>query len=163
MLCDPFLIKKLLKNKVCESHKQYTNPLMCTVHTGEESITMAKKKRRKHDVQNARCTKCRCAIQPYVYVPIWIQRFPLNLKLRFSTFSSFFFPFFFPLFHAFCFRLGDNQHCSSTVHVFKNIKNGSHDTIHTFKNYFVTVFSVFSFSNNKHSLKKKKKNGEKLI
>ena len=22
------------------------------------------------------------------------------------------------------------------------IKNGSHDTIHTFKNYFVTVFSV---------------------
>ena len=24
------------------------------------------------------------------------------------------------------------------------IKNGSHSTIHTFKNYFVTVFSVFS-------------------
>ena len=31
---------------------------------------------------------------------------------------------------------------SYTVH-------GSHDTIHTFKNYFTTVFSVFSFSNNK--------------
>ena len=27
--------------------------------------------------------------------------------------------------------------------------HGSHDTIHTFKNYFATVFSVFSFSNNK--------------
>ena len=27
----------------------------------------------------------------------------------------------------------------------KNIKNGSHDTIHTFKNYFATVFSVFNF------------------
>ena len=26
------------------------------------------------------------------------------------------------------------------------IKNGSHSTIHTFKNYFATVFSVFSFS-----------------
>ena len=26
----------------------------------------------------------------------------------------------------------------------KNIKNRSHDTIHTFKNYFITVFSVFS-------------------
>ena len=26
------------------------------------------------------------------------------------------------------------------------IKNGSHITIHTFKNYFATVFSVFSFS-----------------
>ena len=27
----------------------------------------------------------------------------------------------------------------------KNIKNGSHGTTHTFKNYFVTVFSIFSF------------------
>ena len=26
----------------------------------------------------------------------------------------------------------------------KNIKNGSHSTIHTFKNYFVTVFSIFN-------------------
>ena len=26
------------------------------------------------------------------------------------------------------------------------ITNGSHNTIHTFKNYFATVFSVFSFS-----------------
>ena len=26
------------------------------------------------------------------------------------------------------------------------IKNGSHGTIHTFKNYFATIFSVFSFS-----------------
>ena len=29
------------------------------------------------------------------------------------------------------------------------IKNGSYDTIHTFKNYFATVFSVFSFQQNK--------------
>ena len=29
------------------------------------------------------------------------------------------------------------------------IKNRSHDTIYIFKNYFDTVFSVFSFSNNK--------------
>ena len=36
-------------------------------------------------------------------------------------------------------------YCSCTVHVLKNIKNGSHDTIYTFKNYFATVFSVFSF------------------
>ena len=47
-------------------------------------------------------------------------------------------------------------HCSrtvySTVHVLKNIKNGSHDTIHTFKNYFITVFLVFSFNNNKSNL-----------
>ena len=37
----------------------------------------------------------------------------------------------------------------SIVHALKNIKNGSYDTIHTFKNYFAIVFSVFSFSNNK--------------
>ena len=32
-----------------------------------------------------------------------------------------------------------------TVHVLKNIKNGSYSTIHTFKNYFASVLSVFSF------------------
>ena len=33
------------------------------------------------------------------------------------------------------------------ISLFSNffIINGSHDTIHTFKNYFATVFSVFSF------------------
>ena len=36
-------------------------------------------------------------------------------------------------------------HCLCTVYVLKNIKNWSHDTIHVFKNYFVTVLSVFSF------------------
>ena len=40
-------------------------------------------------------------------------------------------------------------YCADTVHALKNIKNGYHDTIYTFKNYFATVFSVFSFSNNK--------------
>ena len=41
------------------------------------------------------------------------------------------------------------MHCSRTVHVLKNIKNWSNGTIHIFKNYFTTVLSVFSFSNNK--------------
>ena len=38
-------------------------------------------------------------------------------------------------------------YCAYTVYVLKNIKNGSHDTIYIFKNYFATVFqfSVFSF------------------
>ena len=55
------------------------------------------------------------------------------------------------------------HNCSSTVHALfkgstttlfrkKNIKNGSHITIHTFKNYFATVFSVFNFSKNKFNL-----------
>ena len=34
------------------------------------------------------------------------------------------------------------KYCSYTVYE-------SQDTIHTFKNYFATIFSVFSFSNNK--------------
>ena len=38
--------------------------------------------------------------------------------------------------------------CMHYSHI-KKIKNGSHGTIHTFKNYFATVFSVFSVSNNK--------------
>ena len=33
-------------------------------------------------------------------------------------------------------------YCSNIVYTLKNIKNGSHDTFHTFKNYFATVFSV---------------------
>ena len=45
-------------------------------------------------------------------------------------------------------------HYAYTVHILRNIKNGFHDTIYIFKNYFATVFSVFNFqfsvfSNNK--------------
>ena len=51
-------------------------------------------------------------------------------------------------------------HYSGTAHILfigpaailfrkKKIKNRSHGTIHTFKNYFATVFSVFNFCNNK--------------
>ena len=36
-------------------------------------------------------------------------------------------------------------YCAYTDHVLKNIKNETHDTIYTFKYYFATVFSVFSF------------------
>ena len=46
---------------------------------------------------------------------------------------------------------GRQSYCSRTVHRTHNhfirkkyIKNGSHDTIHAFKNYFITVFSVFN-------------------
>ena len=41
------------------------------------------------------------------------------------------------------------MHCIYTVHILKNIKNRSHGIIYIFKNYFTTVFLVFSFSNNK--------------
>ena len=44
--------------------------------------------------------------------------------------------------------LVDLVHCLRDPQVLffskKNFKTGFHDTIHTFKNYFVTVFSIFS-------------------
>ena len=47
-----------------------------------------------------------------------------------------------------CFVVGP-VHCSrdpkTSFFTQTFIKNGSHDTIHTFKNYFVILFSVFSF------------------
>ena len=36
-------------------------------------------------------------------------------------------------------------HCAYTINAFKNFKNRSHGIIHTFKNYFATMFSVFRF------------------
>ena len=72
-------------------------------------------------------------------VSVWIE---INVM-----FSSFF--FFFSL------RVNSNLTWVTvhalfiTVHILKNIKNGSHVTIHTFKNYFATELSVFSFNNNK--------------
>ena len=64
-------------------------------------------------------------------VSVWIE-----IKVAFSI----------PRFPFFC--MNSNfiwVHCLCTVHVLKNIKNESHGTIHTFKNYFATVLSVFSF------------------
>ena len=45
----------------------------------------------------------------------------------------------------------------NTVHILLmyclRIVHGFHDTIHTFKNYFIKVFTVFSFNNNKFNPK----------
>ena len=60
----------------------------------------------------------------------------------------------FPFFFIFYAHISLFQETQSIVHALftrptttlfrKNIKNGSHGTIHTFKNYFATVFLVFS-------------------
>ena len=88
--------------------------------------------------------------------------FPLNPALCFSPFFFFFFLLSRILGRRqtslFTRQISLFTHYSGTVHVLfmgptstllKKIKNESHNTIHTFKNYFVIVFSVFSFSNNK--------------
>ena len=71
----------------------------------------------------------------------------------FYVFTHFFFIFYFCFSHTFLTKLAVNSifmHCSrvSQIILFNKffIKNWSHDTIHTFQNYFATVFSVFSFS-----------------
>ena len=77
---------------------------------------------------------------------VWIQlitsTFCILLLLRFSLF---FLARVCWLFHGkqcICILFTDSQ-----IPIFNNffIKNGSHDTIHTFKNYFARVFLVFSF------------------
>ena len=61
-----------------------------------------------------------------------------NPCLRFRPFFFFFFSQCMNSNITWIYCAGDKKHCSCTVH-------GSHGTIHTFKNYIVTVFSVFSF------------------
>ena len=90
------------------------------------------------------------------YVTVWI-----TLILA-STFPKLHFSFFFFFFCSAA--IVDFVNCEQCIHalftvpqitLFNNffIKNGSHSTIYTFKNYFATVFSVsiFSFSKNKHN------------
>ena len=77
--------------------------------------------------------------------------FPLNPASRFPL-SFFFFGF-----HAFKGETKFTVHeTKNTVHALfmycLRTVHGSHNTIHTFKNYFATMFSVFSFSNNKFNL-----------
>ena len=103
-----------------------------------------KKKNRKREAENVDAEPKRSHGH---IVTIW-----LALKHAFSHVHLLFIFFFF---FFFLLRVNSNitwvycsrtvYHCSCTVYLLKNIKNGSHDTIYTFKNYFVIVFSVFSF------------------
>ena len=67
-----------------------------------------------------------------VLVPVWI---PLNVVSTFCVFKLFFF----------FLRVNSNItwfYCAMDKKYYSYIVHGSHDTIHTYKNYFVTVFSV---------------------
>ena len=73
--------------------------------------------------------------------------FGFALKQAFSHVHAFFFFFYLIIFFL---QVNSNLtwvYCSSLFMHCSHIKNGSHDTIYIFKNYFATVFSVFS--NNK--------------
>ena len=81
------------------------------------------------------------------------KKFMYMFGFNVCAFHVYTFPFFFFFFWCTCFIVsGDIEHCSrdpQPLYSEKNIKNGSYNTIHTFKNYFATVFSVFSFQQNK--------------
>ena len=120
-------------------------------------------------IHNQKKKKCFC---PYLTVLHFVLIMILNLRLdsakkhlhlRF-TFSFFFFSFLRRAFHVYCesrvrreSKIMIFQWVSCTVHGTckyfihkgkkKNFKTGFHNTIHTFKIYFVTMFSVFCIIN----------------
>ena len=84
-------------------------------------------------------------------VCVWEARFAFP-KCTFCISVAFFFLFFFNFlsWNVWFFSWTvHNVHCSRTPKFYFSatfsLKNWSHGTIHTFKNYFVTVFSVFSY------------------
>ena len=99
-----------------------------------------------------------------LYVSVWIHWSCVCVcdKLRFRSFFFFFFLFSRVLEECGYCSLNSSRKCwlfnyeqcicalfmDLQIPLFSNffIKNGSHGTIHTFKNYFTTVFSVFSFN-----------------
>ena len=115
---------------------------------------------------------CSRTYKYFIQIKIKIKMSPTTLfthlkiiLLQYFQFSPavfaffFFFYFLFFIFFIHVFQLSrDNMHCSlgpmnshalftgptSTLFRKKKFKNRSHGTIYTFKNYFVTVFSVFS-------------------
>ena len=93
-------------------------------------------------------------------VYVWIQRLRLRIPLLHVSFFIFYFLFFIFM-HAFhCFRRHRAlfiyylctahslfTYCSwdsQPLYSKKYIKNGSYGTIHTFKNYFLIIFSIFN-------------------
>ena len=91
----------------------------CTVLTCDVTVHALKKKKTQ--------------IQTYAK---WVFGFGWNACFAF-------YPFFFSPCTSFCFR---GRALLSTVRGLKNIKNGSHGTIHTFKNYFAIIFLVFNLA-----------------
>ena len=168
MLWNPFLI--YFFNKVVVG-PAWTVLLQCvnsahTVHQHwilslKEETNAGKKKKKEGNVKCWKREKRRLSIQTGTMYLFGL----CVLRVSVSAFWGFFFFFFSFLFlllqrmnrkitwiycagdrnHCSCTVAALFTHCSSIIHAFKNIKNGFHSTIYTFKNYFATVFSVFSF------------------
>ena len=123
----------------------------------------------KHSLNSSECKHQICCFKPpcvhYVYClaqaahdwlvrkyeAVWIRR--LTCCVFSNTFSLFFGFFARKNWLFYCKQCIRAQFTDSQISLFNNffIKNESPDTVHTFKNYFATVFSnsIFSFSKNK--------------
>ena len=135
-----FLMKKLLKSEIYRSREQCTDPLVCTIHRlfcGQISITVPwtvtdniftcfsikiKKKNAKRHTQA-------------FFIRIQMPSKP-TFGLHWNYLSA--------CVWFFCGSHALLKGLASTDFSKFNFKTESHDTIHTFKNYFATVFSVFS-------------------
>ena len=86
--------------------------------------------------------RLKCIIHPLFFFNTHLDKASSHLHLRFFFF--FFLEKRVSMGPVYCSWDSQTSFFSKTF-----IKNWSHGTIHTFKNYFVTVFSVFSFQQNK--------------
>ena len=141
--------KSFIKKDVYRSYEQCMRPTeQCIIPL--VSLFTKKKKKRKSETQNAKC---------WIFICIQTDTKPL-FGFTFHHVCVLFFFFFFFFFHVFleewtvaanvdffseqCIRaLFTDPQISFFINFF--IKNGSHGTIYTFKNYFTTVISAISF------------------
>ena len=164
VLWDPFLMKNLLKSKFCG----FMNSAHYALFTGKVKYFRLKKKKTK-ETQNVHLGSANALPKRTLSACLdWaFAASAFNLHVSFLFFIFLFFLFFvFTRFgvmrllfmnyslnssskgwifyskQCICALFTDPQ-----IPLFSNffIKNGSHSTIHTFKNYFAIVFSVFSF------------------
>ena len=132
MLWNPFLMKILLKKEVCGSREQCMGSI--DRHIFQSWVWVPRNINARRKTFNS--------IQMLTKYP-----FGYNSHIQCLCFTLFFFFFSF-LRKAFLgFPMGPVHGSRDPQTSFFNktfIKNGPHNTIYTFKNYFATVFSVFS-------------------
>ena len=149
-------MKKLLKSVVCGTYEQFTRALL----TKEKSKSYGWGKKKKNLKLKCASVRFPNALLEYVWIGLKTQRvciwrffffFPRVCETygycSWTVAANFDFSCSFQPISAHCALFTDPQ-----ILLFSNffIKNGSHGTIHTFKNYFATVFFSFQLYLNRH-------------
>ena len=132
-------MKKCMKSKICGS----VNSAQCALFTGKVKHFDSKSKKEKEkkeatETQNMRLGNAKRTSQMHT-------QYPFGYSCQWLRFGFFFFEksvsLDYVLFNG---SRALFMGLTSTLLKKKNFKNGSHSIIHTFKNYFTTVFSIFS-------------------